>query len=376
MSRGLRPSQPRGAATPGSDLDFPLENRDLTPDQGQAQNCDAARDEAAQVLRTTGAPARESSRNWNKNARLAAAMILLLRYGMARPMRLHVPGVPAHVVSRGNRKECIFLDDADHERFLHLLALSLSRFKATCHAYCLMWNHAHLLLTPSELPLARLMQYLNSSYCGWFNAQHRFVGHVLQGRYDGRLIDDGYYLLNALRYLALNPVVAGKVSRPEDWAWSSYRCTVGLAPVPPFLDLTAVWNALGTDDPDEGQRLFSQFVESGDEVHGWCEVMLGSERLAARLRPLVRANREEREFVYAQRFALRPGLDSLLRGVERGPDLDWAVRTAFREHGYTLREIGEYVGRPPSTVWSWVRRAVAAPRPSGLLQAGDPAWCD
>ena len=98
-------------------------------------------------------------------------------------------------------------------------------------AFCLLVNHLHLLVTPREQPLWRMMQQLNSTYCSWFNQRHERVGHVLQGRYKSKLIDDCAYFLNATRYLALNPVVAQQVEHPEDW-WSSYRAAIGLATTP------------------------------------------------------------------------------------------------------------------------------------------------
>ena len=182
------------------------------------------------------------------------------------------------------------------------------------------------------------------------------IGHVVQGRYRAYLVDDGYYLLNVVRYLALNPVVADQVSRPEDWPWSSYRCAMGLAPVPPFLDLTATLEALQTDDAVEGRRRLAAFVASGEPVHGWCEVMFGSERLAVRR---------------GSRYVLVwPSCWRMWSGVR-----NWTGRfgVAFEEHGYTLREIGEHLGRPPATVWSWVHRAR---RPATCAVPDDPAWND
>ena len=173
---------------------------------------------------------------------------------MARPLRLHIPGVAGHVMSRGNNKQCMFLEDRDYEMYLELLDYTLTRFAVRCHAFCLMWNRIHLLLTPTTFPLSRMMQQLNSRYCRWFNKRHRRVGHMLQGRYAGLLIDGPVYFLNALRYLALNPVVGGKVVHPADWPWSSYRATMGLVPLPSFLDLREVCAVVDATDSGRGTR--------------------------------------------------------------------------------------------------------------------------
>jgi len=148
--------------------------------------------------------------------------IFALGRRMTRPLRVHVPGVACHVMSRGNNKDCIFTDDRDHEHFLELLEDALARFSVHCHVFCLLWNHYHLLVTPDEIPLWRMMQQLNSGYCQWFDRRHDRVGHVLQGRYKGPLVDNAGYFLNAARYIVLNPVEAKLVEHPIDWNWSSY----------------------------------------------------------------------------------------------------------------------------------------------------------
>ena len=112
---------------------------------------------------------------------------------MSRPLRLHVPGLLHHVFARGNEKACIYADDQDYESFLELLARTLPRFDVRCVAYCLVWNHYHLLLVPNEHPISRLLQQLNSAYCQRFNRRHHRVGHVLQGRYGCRIVEDGAY---------------------------------------------------------------------------------------------------------------------------------------------------------------------------------------
>jgi putative transposase len=142
---------------------------------------------------------------------------------MARPLRVHVPGAMYHVMSRGNARQEIFLDDEDYERFFHRLAITSARFKVRCRACCLMPNHYHLVLEPATLPLSRMMQQLNSSYSQWFNRRHDRVGHVLQGRFRSLVLDDESYLRRVVRYIVLNPVRARLVEDPSQWRWSSYN---------------------------------------------------------------------------------------------------------------------------------------------------------
>lgn len=279
---------------------------------------------------------------------------------MARPLRVHVPGVAAHIVSRGNNKEPIFLDSVDYERYLSELAGGLKRFGTTCHSFCLLWNHLHLIVTPWMHSLSRLMQQVNSSYCEWFNKRHGRVGHVLQGRFGCHLMDDGSYFLNAVRYVALNPVAAGKVERPEDWPWSSYAALLGLSELPPFLEVGEIFRHLDADDEQVMRVRLRAFVEAGDLAEGWRSLVNGPEDFKRRLDPALEPQRRIHEFSYADRYATRPPLRTILQGLD-GPALDMAVAEAFLKHAYGLSEIAEVLGgQHSSTIWRWIHRTLRA----------------
>jgi REP element-mobilizing transposase RayT len=300
---------------------------------------------------------------------------LALSPAMSRPLRIHVPGAPYHVCSRGNNKQCIFLDDEDREYFLHLLAKAVARFGADCVSYCLMGTHFHLLLIPWVHTLSRLMQQLNSTYCERFNRKHGRVGHVLQSRPTMKLVGDDSYLLTAFRYIALNPLEAGHVKRPEDWRWASYRAVCGHAPMPTFLTLDRVWRALDSADPQTGLERLLTFVNAGGVGEGYTaldqQLIYGGDRLIQRVDPLLAPHRTVDDFTYAHRFATRPPLRTVLDVPPNNQiAVDEAVRLAFAVHAYTLREIGECLGSKPSTVWSWVQRAEA--RRDAEVRLGHP----
>jgi REP element-mobilizing transposase RayT len=290
---------------------------------------------------------------------------------MARPLRLHVPGVACHVFARGNAKQCIFEDDVDYREFLERLARAIDRFGVDCLAYCLLWNHYHLLLVPREQPLSRAMQNLNSAYCGWFNRRHGRVGHVLQGRYGSRLIDDDSYMLAALRYIALNPVQAGQVARPEDWPWSSYRSVIGLEQVPPFLAAAKIWRAVNAPDEITGRQRFVEFVSAGEAgLDVLTTLLFGGEKLVRTVDAMLVPVRFTADFVHAERFATRPPLAQIFDGAVTLEQLQDAARVAFSRHAYTLREIGETVHRSTSTAWLWVRRSQARISEAHRCEAG------
>jgi REP element-mobilizing transposase RayT len=276
---------------------------------------------------------------------------------MSRPLRLHAPGLFHHVYARGDNKARIFEDETDYSAFLRLLKYTLNRFLVRCVAYCLLSNHYHLLLVPTEHRISRLMQQLNSVYCQRFNRRHNRVGHVLQGRFGCRIVEDGAYARTVLRYLALNPVAAGIAKDPEEWRWSSYRLALGLEEAPDFLSVQDVWTAFETSNCLLGRVRLAQFVGAGQQELFANPVFHGSELLAERLAPDLVPHHATRDYVYAARFAARTSLASLLDGCVDPVAIEDAVHDAFHQHAYTLAEIASVVKRDPSVVCRWIQRS-------------------
>ena len=142
---------------------------------------------------------------------------------MARKPRIEYSGAFYHVITRGNRKETIFFDAEDREKFLDKLLEYKKRYNFILYAYTLMNNHIHLLIETEETPLSKIMQGLLQSHAQWHNRKYKTVGHLFQGRYKAILCDRNEYLLVLVRYIHLNPVRAGIVKDPADYRWSSHR---------------------------------------------------------------------------------------------------------------------------------------------------------
>ena len=143
---------------------------------------------------------------------------------MPRPPRVVLPGHTLHIIQRGNNRSPCFADDED--RAIYLAALRHSSESAHCavHAYVLMPNHVHLLVTAGEARSpARMMQALGRNYVRHFNDRHGRTGTLWEGRYRSSLIDSERYFLQCSRYVETNPVRAGLARRPEDYHWSSFR---------------------------------------------------------------------------------------------------------------------------------------------------------
>jgi putative transposase len=147
---------------------------------------------------------------------------------MARLPRLTVTDYPHHVILRGNNRQVIFGGEPDMRRMLALLEESSVAQGVDVHAYVLMGNHMHLLLTPRrEGALSLMMQAVGRSYVRTFNQVHGRSGTLWEGRYRSSLIQTESYLLTCMAYIDLNPVRAGMVETPEDYPWSSHSHYTG-----------------------------------------------------------------------------------------------------------------------------------------------------
>ena len=142
---------------------------------------------------------------------------------MARLPRFVLPGQPQHVIQRGNNRDIIFVGDEDYQFYLEKLEDACVRFDCELHAYVLMTNHVHLLITPhTEEGISKVMQSIGRYYVQYFNYHHDRTGTLWEGRYKATLLDSEQYLLTCYRYIELNPVRAGMVGHPSQYRWSSY----------------------------------------------------------------------------------------------------------------------------------------------------------
>lgn len=143
---------------------------------------------------------------------------------MPRPPRVAYGGVPLHLVQRGvNRAPC-FIGEDDYRLYLDCLRNAAQTVGCLIHAYVLMTNHVHLLATPAhDAAASQMMQRVGRIYVRAFNERHGRTGTLWEGRFRSSLIDSERYLLVCQRYIEENPVRAGMVRDPRDYAWSSHR---------------------------------------------------------------------------------------------------------------------------------------------------------
>ena len=181
---------------------------------------------------------------------------------MARQPRLDLPGIPQHIVQRGNNRLPCFLDNTDRTCYRQLLREALLATGCRLHAYVLMDNHVHLLVTPPKAgATSRMMQRLGRHYVGQFNTRHGRTGTLWEGRYKACLVDGPDYLLRCSRYIDLNPVRARMTDDPAAFPWSSCAGLCGLR-ADPLLAPHPVQRALGA----EGYRTMLAEAISDDDL--------------------------------------------------------------------------------------------------------------
>jgi len=188
---------------------------------------------------------------------------------MPRPLRYEVPGLPQHVIQRGNNRQATFFAEEDYALYRECLQNAAAKHECDVHAYVLMTNHVHLLMTPHQPGgIGKVLQSVGRRYVQYVNAQYRRTGTLWEGRYKASLIDSDRYLLTCYRYIEMNPVRAAMVKHPGDYRWSSYA-----------------WHAQGVDDSVIRDHLC--YLDLADSASGrqsayrrLLRASLGSETLA------------------------------------------------------------------------------------------------
>lgn len=220
---------------------------------------------------------------------------------MPRLPRLYVPGLPQHVVQRGNDRRATFLDAADRRFYLDTLRFAAHRFRVQIHAYVLMTNHVHLLATPGDAAaLPKVMQALGRVYVRHFNRTYARSGTLWEARYRSTVIDTDTYLLACMRYIELNPVRAQLVDAPSDYPWSSHAANA-LGAADPLITHHALYAALGSSPAGRREAYRALFAPAlplaaaaairDATLHGWA---LGSEAFHAQVSAVARRSRRTR----------------------------------------------------------------------------------
>jgi len=283
---------------------------------------------------------------------------------MGRPPRIEFPGAIYHVTSRGDRQELIFRNHDDRHRLLGIVDQAMTRLDAEMFAFCLMGNHYHFVLRTRQANLSRLMAHVNGEYTRTFNRRHAVVGHVFQGRFHAVLVDSDAYLLEACRYVELNPVRAGLVASVDEWPWCSYGAHVGFEIGPRWLATAALHGHLlgrdvaSADDRRQAERLYAEAVAAGRGADLWRhlhqKMFLGDESFATGMQAIAleRRSHESRSPRAADKKRV-----TLADWLTPERSRDEAFKSAHSQGGLTMTEIARQAGVSVPTVGRYVTAA-------------------
>ncbi len=277
---------------------------------------------------------------------------------MSRPLRLEFKNALYHITSRGDRRENIYEDDIDREKFLNIFASVIKQFNWVCFSYCLMDNHYHLLVQTPDGNLSKGMRQLNGVFTQVFNRRHNKTGHLFQGRYKSILVDEETYLLELSRYIVLNPVKAGMVKQAGDWKWSSYQAMIGKSEVPGWLSNEFLLLQF-SKQRKTAIRKYIDFVEEG--IHKspiWSDltnqIYLGDADFIDK----VQSHMSEKDrSINIPKVQKRPAPKSLMEYKNENSGRNKAIVAAYSSGGYSYQEIGEYFSLHFTTIGKIIRES-------------------
>ena len=292
---------------------------------------------------------------------------------MARKPRIEVPGGLYHIISRGNNRRKIFRSHDDYLKFTSMVAQQKAKLPFYLYAYCLMPNHAHLLIERQDDKISRIMQGLLTGYSQYFNRKYKKIGHLFQGRYKAILCQTDRYLGELVRYIHLNPVRAKMARRPEDYEYNGHRAYIG-RDSSGLVDTEPVLRHFGGTKA-RAVEMYQRFVAAGVGEPSQAEYyrasegqLLGSDEFLKEIKHRVGDHR------VAPKTTERTSIEDLLNAAAKSSGLSRqelcsksknrvtvavkeSVIVAGREHGITNRELSVALGIDASAV---TRRVEAA----------------
>ena len=275
---------------------------------------------------------------------------------MSRPLRLEFPNALYHITSRGDRREDIYDDDSDREKFLEVFASVITQFNWVCYAYCLMDNHYHLLVQTPDGNLSKGMRQLNGIYTQAYNRKHHKTGHLFQGRYKGILVDKDAYLLELSRYIVLNPVKAHMVAQAKHWKWSSYRAMTVETLVPGWLTIDTLLLHFSKQRKTAIKK-YKAFVKEGlNNGPIWRQlnnqIYLGDSDFIDKVQKHLTKQQGNIHIPKVQKRAKPKTLDYY---EQNNLNRDEAIIEAYSSGGYSYQEIGDYFGLHFTTIGKVIR---------------------
>jgi len=289
---------------------------------------------------------------------------------MARKPRIEFEGAFYHVLTRGNQKQKIFLNEEDFSKYLQILTDYKKRYRFLLYAYVLMPNHVHLLMETREISLSKILQGINQRYTMYFNWKYDTVGHLFQGRYKAILCDKNEYLLNLIKYIHYNPVRAELAGSLDQYLWSSHRNYMRMKSSG-IVDKQLVFDIF-SENQGRARKLYRKFMEEGavlsekDLDKTVDQRILGGEGFAE---GVMRQTENKTALGKAKgKFALEEIAEKVqdickidlneLRGNGKSKEVMNAKKSLSLiaiEYGYRGKEIAEFLQKDPAAITRYLR---------------------
>lgn len=184
---------------------------------------------------------------------------------MPRKPRFFLSGIPLHIVQRGHSRDPVFFEDQDYVTYAYWLHKAAVRYQVSIHAYVLMTNHVHLLITPVDASsVSAFMQFIGRHYVPYINHKYGRSGSIWEGRFKSSLVDSESYLLATMRYIELNLVRASMVESPSQYRWSSFCHNVGLRVIS-MVEYHSVFLRLGDTNDERFEAYKNLFMSHVDK---------------------------------------------------------------------------------------------------------------
>jgi putative transposase len=264
---------------------------------------------------------------------------------MARPPRIEFAGALYHVTSRGGGRNGIYLSDDDRSEFFEVLDEVYHRHHWVVHAFCLLFDHYHLLVETPEGNLSKGMRHLNGVYSQRFNLKHNRLGNLFQTRYKAVLAEKESYLLELARYIALNPVRTKTAISPGDWPFSSYHATALLSAPPAWLSVDEILGAFSPNHTEAAERYRRYVAEGIGQPSPWIhlknQIFLGSDAFVSDVqKKYSRAEIPRNDCASQKPKAVRSIEDFAAKYSPRNV----AIKNAYLSGAYSMKQLGDYFG--------------------------------
>lgn len=195
---------------------------------------------------------------------------------MARRPRNYLSGFPYHLVQRGVNRSQTFFNQSDYAIYLKLWRKYSERYKLDVHAFCLMPNHIHFLITPhTDDAISATTRCVGSNYTSYVNQRYDRTGTLWEARHKSSLVDSAEYLLKCYRYIELNPLRAGLVKKPGEYTWSSFL--LNISPNAGWLSQHTLFESLGNEDSERARNYYDFVMSEYDS----CETFEISQAISA-----------------------------------------------------------------------------------------------